>query len=400
MPAPILARIGGFVRVKCVTSDAAQLIELLKKQRLDVWDVSFVDEATILLSMHARHFLHVRAVVKRSQSRLRIVQKHGWLVLRKQVKRKKWWLIGIIPAVLLFALCMSFIWRVEVSGNERLSEQQIRAVAGAHGLERLVWRFRLPDPTMLGKQLQRKLPGVSWVGVELRGVVVKITVVEARLPENKPLIQGHHLVARTSAVVSQLFAERGKPLVSINQRVRKGDVLISGWVGNEEHNRLVGARGMVKGLIWYDIHMRMPLTRTWKTMTGQQSVRNYLVIGHKAVRISAQEERPFQRYLTDRQSEPFAILGRQWPFGTMRETVREIAVDTVRLHPAEAKKIAITQARLHFLRNLSKLRLSEAVIRKQQLLVQKQTKSHLQLRVFFEVEQPIAEYTTERALEK
>jgi similar to stage IV sporulation protein len=385
MKANFFAHIGGFVRVKCVTSDAAFFIETLKKQKLSVWDVSFADDATILLSMHARHFLQVRKLVKMTRSQLTIVHKHGWPVWRKLWKQKKWWMIGVIPAALLFAVYMSLIWRVEVSGNERLTAEQIRTVAATHGMDRMAWRFRLPDPTVIGKKLQRQLPGVAWVGVEVRGVVVKITVVETRLPESKPIVKGHHLVARTSAIISHVFAERGKPLVSIHQRVRKGDVLISGWIGGEEHSQLVEARGMVKGLVWYDIHMKIPLRRTLKTMTGQQLVRNYAVIGGKAVRISGQEAPPFSRYVTDRQVEPYVIVGRKLPFGTMRETLREITVHVIRLQPAEAKKIAVTQGRLHFLRNLSKWRASEAVIRKQQLFLQKQTKSHLYLRVFFVV---------------
>jgi similar to stage IV sporulation protein len=397
---PISAAIGGYVRVRCETNEPALFIEQLKKHRLTVWDVSFTNEKQILLSMSFRHFLQVRKCARIAGCRISIIRKVGFPLMIKKLKRRKWWVAGIAPAIVILLLLLSLIWRIDITGNERISDEQVLAIAKTFGVERFSWRFQLADPTKLGKQMQRKLPGVSWVGVELRGVVVKINVVEAHLPQVKQAMQGHHIVSQKSAVVSHVFAERGKSLVKVNQSVKKGDVLISGWIGTEEHNQLVAARGMVKGFVWYDIHMKIPLQHKLKTMTGDTFSRMYAVLGRKAFQVNGYSAPPFSKFVTETELFPLTVAGRELPIGSMKETLREISYVKYQLNPAEAKRIAVAQARLHFLRNLSKLRATEVVIRKQQMLLQKQTKSHLHLRVFFEVEEPIGKYVFDSAVPK
>jgi hypothetical protein len=80
------------------------------------------------------------------------------------------------------------------------------------------------------------------------------------------------------------------------------------------------------------------------------------------------------------------------PIGWSDEVIREKSYRIQSLTPVEAKRVAIQQTRLHFLKNLSNERKNNAIIRKQQTLVQKTSKTYLEMRVFFEVEQEIGEY--------
>lgn len=50
------------------------------------------------------------------------------------------------------------------------------------------------------------------------------------------------------ATISKMFVEKGEPLVTVNQHVEKGQMLVSGLIGSEEEKQKVGAKGksMVK----------------------------------------------------------------------------------------------------------------------------------------------------------
>ncbi len=76
-----------------------------------------------------------------------------------------------------------------------------------------------------------------------------IKIVEATIPETPQLLSPRHLVASKNAMVTEIFAEKGKPVVKPNAYVRKGDILISGILGDEAHQQTVVAQGKVKG--WY-----------------------------------------------------------------------------------------------------------------------------------------------------
>ena len=63
--------------------------------------------------------------------------------------------------------------------------------------------------------------------------------------------------------------------------MKKGDILISGVLGDEENSERIVAKGEVKGLVWHEYDIEIPLVKTHKVYTGKErSVRiSYLAIG-------------------------------------------------------------------------------------------------------------------------
>ncbi len=120
----------------------------------------------------------------------------------------------------LYALS-SLVWTIEVKGNEKLTRDQIMQAAQEEGVYPFQWSFRMKELDDISKHLVAKLPGVSWIGVDRQGTKVTIQVVESTTPPPLPLYSPRHLVASVDAVVTEVRAETGKPLVAKNRKVKK-----------------------------------------------------------------------------------------------------------------------------------------------------------------------------------
>ncbi len=177
--------------------------------------------------------------------------------------------MGIVGFVAGIYLLSSVVWSIKVEGNEKLKTADILQAAQQQGLRVHQWKWRLKDPDTMSKELHGKLPGTAWVGVQVRGTQLIIKVVESRLPEDRPLMNPRHLVASKNALVTQIIAEKGKPMVRPNTYVRKGDILISGIIGDEANSSTVVSQGTVKGLVWYSPKIEVPLTQKYKVYTGE-----------------------------------------------------------------------------------------------------------------------------------
>lgn len=91
------------------------------------------------------------------------------------------------------------------------------------------------------------------------GTSISITVIDSTKPEKLTLEGPRHLVAKADAVVTRIIAENGRPKVERNDRVRKGDILISGILGDEQRNKAVVSKGKVMGLVWHEYRIESPL---------------------------------------------------------------------------------------------------------------------------------------------
>jgi similar to stage IV sporulation protein len=225
------------------------------------------------------------------------------------------------------------------------------------------------------------------VGVEVIGTQVRIQVVEQTIPEQRQLMNPRHLVANVDAVISEIYVEHGRPKVRLNTKVKKGDLLISGVIGDEENERAIVAKGVVKGIVWHEYAISSPLVHKHKVYTGDSKQRRYLVIGNRALQLTGYGKLPFKNYETD--SDRKSIKWRQWtlPIGWINEELLAVEINENKVSTKDARTIALTHARSDVLIKAG----DEARIVEENILHEKIEGGKVYMKVLFEVEQEITE---------
>src|SRR5690606_7340996 len=179
----------------------------------------------------------------------------------------------------------------------------------------------------------------------------------------------------------------GRPVVRRHERVRKGDVLISGVIGTDERRQAVVAKGEVRGLVWHEYEIVSPLVRKAKTYTGNRKDRLWLVIGNRALRLTGYGGEPFAKSDIRSEYAPWRLLRWELPLGTLRERELEVAFEEVRVTVAEAKEAGLARAREELLAKAGE----DARILHEKILHEEAGNGKVKVKVLFEVDQPIAE---------
>lgn len=336
-------------------------------------------------------FFALPGILKRRGCKLRVRRRNGLPFLMRRARGRLAFAAGLAGFVFGLWLLGQVVWTVEVTGHERIAESRVLAAAAEAGIRPLQWKFKLAEPRELSRRLIQALPGTAWIGVDVQGTRVRIRVVEQTLPDAPAPTGPRHLVSAFDAVVTRIIADRGNPAVRPHARVKRGDVLISGRVGSEEHGRLVAAEGRVMGLVWHEYAVVSPLVHRHKVYTGERKIRRYVTVGNRALQISGFGNPAFRLHETIAERKVLAWRNRTLPFGYIREELREAAVAEERVTAADAREIGLTQARGEVLRRAGK----DAVIRDENILHEKIEGGKVYMNVLFEVEQNIA---TERLI--
>ncbi|MDQ1912934.1 sporulation protein YqfD [Paenibacillus sp. GD4] len=376
----------GFVKLEVTGSRLERLINRIIEKRMSIWDIRYLDNHRAEMCISIGDFFRLRPLLKETGSRIRIKERLGFPFFLDKLWRRKFFAVGVICFLVGIYLLSSLVWQVRVEGNQTISTDQILQAARQEGIYKYQWKRRLPEPEQLSRQLQSQLPSAAWVGVELQGTHVVIKVVEATIPEKPPLMNPQHLVAAKNAMVTDLFAEKGRPLVKPNMYVRKGDILISGILGDEMNQQTVVAAGYVKGLVWYTPKIEVPLTQKYKVYTGESKKRFYLVFGNRALQITGYGQLGFEQFesLTDRKTlgwRSFAL-----PVGWMHEKVMEVQYVEQPIDPKEARAIGLEQVRSELLADAGK----DARVVSEKILHEKTENGKVYMEVHLEIEEHIA----------
>ncbi|MBP1992850.1 sporulation protein YqfD [Paenibacillus eucommiae] len=387
MESTYMAWVRGYVRVELRGEGCETVLNQAIAQGLTVWSVQIGQGGRMRLDIVVSDFFELRPLLKRTGCRVHVLERHGFPFFLDKLGKRKIFVAGIAGFVIGIYLLSSLVWQISVVGNERITRSEILQAAAQEGIHRFQWKLRLKETEVLSRNIQALLPGTSWVGVEIKGTHITVKIVEATIPEKKPLMNPRNLVATKNALITEILAEKGKPMVKPNSYVRKGDVLISGYIGNEQNSQIVVATGTVKGLVWYTSKIEVPLTTTYKVYSGESKDRSYLVFGSRALQLTGYGKHSYEQFETIPERKTLQWRNYSLPIGWLHEKIRETSLISEPIAENEAKSIGLEQARAELLSTTGK----DSRIASEKILHEKTENGKVYMEVHFEVEEMIME---------
>jgi len=379
-------RLRGVVTIRVRGGSPETLVNLAAAGGLRLRNARRTSGGELECELSVRDFFRLRPYLKRTGCRVHVTVRRGLPFELDKLSRRKFFAAGMVLFVIGIYLLSSLVWKLEIEGNRTLSDERILAAAQSEGLYPFQWTFRLKPVDEIAKRLTAKLPGTAWVGVERTGTKVLIRVVELTVPEPRQLYDPRHIIAKEDAVVTSILAEAGRPVVGKNTRVRRGDILISGTLGEGETTVTVPAKGTVRGLVWHEYHIVAPLTRTTKVYTGERRTQWFAVAFGRALQVSGFGKTKYASHDTVDREEKAAWRSYPLPFGRIKRTILETRIERTRISESEAKAEGLLQAKADLLGKIG----PDATVRAQKILHEKTENGKVYMDVLFEADQSIA----------
>ncbi|TKI56215.1 sporulation protein YqfD [Brevibacillus antibioticus] len=331
-----------------------RMLNMAVRDGIRIWNIRRVGEEVTRCDILIRDYFRLRPLLKETGCRSHVEGRDGlpfWLL---RLRRRSGLAIGVALFFIGLYMLSSFVWSVEVSGTKMVDPRRVIQAAEQVGIKEGAWKVKLKEPLVLQKELLSLLPEASWVGIEIQGTKVMLQVVEKEAPV-KPLATGpRHLVAKKRAVVHKILPEVGRSQVVSNQLVEKGQVLISGIIGNDARQQAVSARGKVQGEVWYMSNTSVPLKQTVHRLTGEKLQHQYLLVGPYAVYVWPFEKQSFaQAEMAEQRFLP-SYAGYASPLGWKTVTYAQTEPVQTEMSVEEATELAEKFAREDILKKAGK----------------------------------------------
>jgi similar to stage IV sporulation protein len=375
----------GTVEVELQGGTVAQFLNQVTQDKLELSNISWRGSEAVRFTISVENFFLLRKYVRATGGKLKLIRKKGFPFVLGLLGKRLWFTIGIALFFTIIFCLSSLVWTIEVKGNKSIPSDVIMEAAKQEGLFRYQWSFRLQDADVLSKKLVTAIPGTTWIGVEKVGTKINIQIVEATIPQQQDLHSPRHLVAAKDAVVTYIIAQEGRPLVKKNQRVKAGDILISGIIGSEAHSQIVVAQGDVKGLVWYEYEVKAPIIQKYRVFTGERQARTYIVLGKRALQMSGFNQMPYEKSEIITTTDMLSFGNFTLPIGKMKEMEQEVNFQQRELTTDEVKMESLQQARLRIIAHAGK----EAEIVSEIVLHEATDNGKVVMKVLYEVNQSI-----------
>lgn len=258
----------GWVRVEAEGGYPERLLNAVTAAQIAAWNVRRKGES-VRFSCLAGDYRTLRPIARRACVRMRVRHKHGLPFWRHRYRRRKGLLVGLALYILVLLWLSPRIWVIEVSGNTKVSTQEILAIARARGVE---LGARMDRVDVKGLQIggTKDEPTISFISVNPSHCVARVEVVEReQSPPSLDLSTPSDIVALRDGRILQMEVYGGQKLVKVGEAVSAGTRLVTGRVETEMGEKLYRSYGEVWAETRRNVTVTVPLTYQYAVLTGE-----------------------------------------------------------------------------------------------------------------------------------
>ncbi len=202
---------------------------------------------------------------------LKVIRYLGMEEKRRQIL--KYWhvLITAFVAIMVVVILSHMIFDVKIITNDNDMRTRLMKTLKQYDLSK--YHFK-KDYTYLQNVKENILKSyhdeIEWLEIETVGTRYVVRFEPRIVSQEKKEAKYQHVVAKKNAIIRDIFAKDGQIIKNKYAYVKKGDIIISGYIYlNDEYKKTVAATGKVYGEVWYQTKVKYPFNYYEEEKTGK-----------------------------------------------------------------------------------------------------------------------------------
>ena len=322
-----------------------RFINICNNKQILLWNIKKENSIRLHANIEAKNFKELKDVCRQTKCKVKIENKKGLPFTIKKYRKRKVFLILLLLIILTIIILSKFIWNIEVIGNVNIPKEEIIELVSNEGLTIGKEKNKIDTKELINK-IRLERDDIAWVGIEIKGTNAIIEIVEA---DEKPDIINEdeycNIVADKDAIITKVSAQNGTPLVKEGDVVKKGDIIIAGWLeGKYTGKQYVHSQGQVQAKVWYTTTERIALKETKKIETGNTESKYSVKINNFQINLLKTLPK-FEKYDTIEENKKLKLFSNFYlPLELVKYTYNEYEEIVVVHSMEEAKQMGIDKA--------------------------------------------------------
>ncbi len=247
-----------FLKVKIKTLKKTELLMKLNKIGANIRDISY-DRDGVIIEVLSSDLKKIKKYLL--SYKLEILDETGVYKVLKNIRINSLTVVAIIFGLILFLILNNLTIKVNIVHQDSELREIIEEDLKKYGVVPLSFKKSYQEyEEIIAKIKEAHKDKIEWLEIDVEGMDVYVRVEERIINDYQETTGFCHIVANKSGIVTRVLTQKGVALVTINDFVNKGDILISGEVKlNEEVKNDVCAAGEVIAEVWYKVKTSYPL---------------------------------------------------------------------------------------------------------------------------------------------
>lgn len=342
----LLSYILGYVNIIVEGYFIERFMNIAISKNILLWNNKRQKSSILHTNVSIKDFKEAVEIAKQTKCKIKIKTKKGLPFIFNKYKKRKIFFAFLLCIVISIIALSNFVWNIEITGNKNISSEELIQTLKEEGLTVGTLKSKVNTKEIINK-MRLVRSDLAWVGIEIKGTNAVVQIVEAdKKPEIIPEEEYCNIIATKDGIITKISAVNGTPLTKEGDTIKKGTVLIGGWLeGKYTGIRYVHANGEVKAKVWYEQTEKVEQTQIKITKTGNEENRYSVKLNNFQINFYKTLSK-FQNYDTIVSNNKLKLFSDFYlPIEVIKNTNYEKVEETVEYSEEEAKNIAIEKAK-------------------------------------------------------
>lgn len=364
-----------------VGKNPKRFLDNLISLKISLYDVKLTDkELIIVVDLDD----YDKILKLKTSYKIKVIDYYGLVKYKGILKKYNVFFICLIIGLVLIKVLSSVVFDIDIEHPKSEIRELVLADLEEFGISKYHFKVSYDEKEKIIKKiLHKETDRLEWLEIDSIGTKYVVKV-EERI-KNDPKIDNtfQHIVAKKDAMILQIQASSGEIKVSKNDYVKKGDILISGFITkDEEIKKKVKAVGTVYGEVWYQAEITLP--KVYKEIKYTKNSKKRFQVKFLSHDFLLFDFKPYKTY----ESSNITLLeNRLLPMSFNYSKVGETKEITKRYTGTKGEKEALKLAEKNLKKKLS---VNDSIISKK-VLKKTEKDSKIIVDIFFKVKEDITD---------
>lgn len=379
----ILYALKSKVNINVKGNNIERFIRRLKSNNIEILNITYISKNEINIKIYECDYEKV--IELKTVYEIDILNYYGTVKVKNNILNNKFIIISILIALSIIYFLSNMIFYVDVITNDSKMEQVLIEELSELGIKKYKFKKNYKKLQEIKKTILTKYRNeLEWIEIENVGTKYIIRYEPRIINQEKTDTPLRNIVAKKDAVISSMTVSSGQIVKSINSYVKKGDVIVSGYIKlNDSVKDTVSSSGIIYGKTWYNVTITYPYNYYENYETGKS--KNILVIKFLSKDI---ELFNFKKYKTKNTINKTILKNNLLPIKFVKQTQKETRVIDQKYTEKELIEAAVKYSKEKIEEKLN----DDEYVKDYKILNKTKNSSSITLNIFFNVVENITDY--------
>lgn len=228
----LIRYIKGYLRISIIGYSPERFLNLCSHHHIYIWGLK-PSGNRYEMYMSVAGFRKLKPIIKKTKTKVVILKRYGLPFFLHKYRKRKVFFAGAVGSVFTIYLMSCIIWNIHIEGNFTRTDETILEYLETQGVIHGMRKSKL-DCAKIVRDIRKEFHDIIWVSASIEGTRLLIqvkentdTMKEQEVNKGDP---GTDLIASQDGKVVKIVTRNGMPKVKEGDRVKKGDVLVSGRI--------------------------------------------------------------------------------------------------------------------------------------------------------------------------